>query len=218
MNALSDNMKKGGNWKGYMDMLTGENHHMKDKFLSEIRKVSGPCVQTIGLEEFLVKSDFFNAPASQDHHLCKKGGLAEHSWNVYTSLKGIVAKYAPETPERSVIFCGLLHDVCKANFYKYDFIKNKKNDAGEWEKVYGYKIDDADPLGHGEKSVIIIQRYLALSEDEALAIRWHMGAWDAEGFVARKTLGNAMDKCALLRALMLADQLATFFIEARTQK
>ena len=34
------------------------------------------------------------------------------------------------------------------------------------------------PMGHGEKSVILLLcNGLSLYDDEMLAIRWHMGAW-----------------------------------------
>lgn len=184
---------------------------MKDQILTELRKVKRP-----GIESFInyleKETDFFKAPASSEFHLSIPGGLAQHSWNVYQALTPIAKKYVPDVKEESIILSGLLHDLCKTNFYKNDF-KNKKNDAGVWEKVPYYSIDDKDPFGHGEKSVILINRYMSLEKDEALAIRWHMGAWDAEGYMSRKCLNSALDKCKLLKALMLADQLSTFFME-----
>ena len=48
--------------------------------------------------------------------------------------------------------CALLHDVCKANFYKVSS-RNVKNDAtGQWEKVPFYQVADQLPYGHGEKA------------------------------------------------------------------
>jgi HD superfamily phosphohydrolase YqeK len=41
-----------------------------------------------------------------------------------------------------------------------------------------YKYNDTFPCGHGEKSVIMIQRYMQLTDLEILAIRWHMGFSD----------------------------------------
>ena len=34
------------------------------------------------------------------------------------------------------------------------------------------------PYGHGEKSVYLIERFMRLKTDEAIAIRWHMGGFD----------------------------------------
>ena len=45
-------------------------------------------------------------------------------------------------------------------------------------RYLGYTFRDAFPLGHGEKSLFLITRHIALTEEEALAIRWHMGAYD----------------------------------------
>lgn len=32
--------------------------------------------------------------------------------------------------------------------------------------------------GHGEKSVIMLQQHMSLTDEEMLCIRWHMGAFD----------------------------------------
>jgi hypothetical protein len=41
-----------------------------------------------------------------------------------------------------------------------------------------YVVDDLLPLGHGEKSVIVLQKFIDLTDEEMLAIRWHMVAFD----------------------------------------
>jgi hypothetical protein len=41
-----------------------------------------------------------------------------------------------------------------------------------------YRVKDTMPMGHGEKSVYIINKFMALSDEEALAIRWHLGGFD----------------------------------------
>lgn len=187
---------------------------MQNKITAELQKITRE--NPTPLIEFLRLSDFFTAPASSDYHLSEKGGLAQHSWNVFSALLPIARKHVPSAPEESLIICGLLHDVCKVNFYKPDF-KNKKVN-GKWEQVPYFAIEDKDPLGHGEKSVITLQRFINLTPDEALAIRWHMSAWDAETYSQRRALNAAIEKCPLLRALILADQFATFFIEATDKK
>ena len=136
------------------------------------------------LEWLSEKSDFFSAPASSKFHNAFEGGLCEHSLNVARRLKMLVdgeKKLHPEKEsimritDESVVICGLLHDVCKANFYKVDF-RNKKED-GEWIRVPYYTIDEELPYGHGEKSVYIINGFLRLTREEALAINWHMGGF-----------------------------------------
>ncbi len=188
----------------------------KLKIIEVMHNLSRPGAKA--LVGFLEISDFFTAPASGgtngEKHLCEAGGLALHSLNVYTALNSMAPKYLPGVEHDSIVVCGLLHDLCKANFYKNDF-RNVKNDRGQWERVPYFAIDDQDPLGHGEKSVIIAQRFISLSQDEALAIRWHMGAWDAQSYGQQQALNAAMRKCRLLRALIIADQVAAYFMEAR---
>ena len=85
------------------------------------------------LEWLCDKSDFFEAPASSKYHNAFEGGLCAHSLNVARRLKLLVdteKKLCPDKEsvthitDESVIICGLLHDVCKANFYKVDFRKS----------------------------------------------------------------------------------------------
>ena len=59
----------------------------------------------------------------------------------------------------------------------------RKDDNGElilddygkkiWDPVMAYDIEDQFPAGHGEKSVILILRYIQLTDEEIMAIRWH---------------------------------------------
>lgn len=151
-------------------------------------------------------TDFFTAPASTKYHGAYPGGLAEHSLNVYYALIGgpFVKDFTQET--RAV--CALLHDLCKIDYYAVDY-KNQKNAAGEWVKAPFYTVKDRFPFGHGEKSVFLIQRYMKLAEPEALAIRWHMGAYDDAARGGSRTLSAAMARTPLVLALHTADMIAT---------
>lgn len=142
-----------------------------------------------GIENVIVqlgKLGFFEAPASAKFHLHHPGGLLEHSMNVCNvalKIRDIMIGINPDLEDRlskeSVILASLLHDVCKSDIYK-PCISYKKNNEGKWDKIPGYEVDYASmPLGHGEKSVIMLQMWgLKLTLDEILAIRWHMTAWD----------------------------------------
>ena len=70
---------------------------------------------------------------------------------------------------------------------------------------------DSPQLGHHEKSVIYAQRFLRLTDDEALAIRWAAGAFDdaAYTYAGRAQLNSAMNQCPLLVLLNAAVTLAT---------
>lgn len=125
---------------------------------------------------WLEHTDFFTAPASTKFHECYKGGLAEHSVNVFQQLIRLLRVY-PEVKvsgETAAIVC-LLHDVCKADCYKVE-LRNRKNEQGVWEQVPFYIFKEDFPYGgHGAKSVYIIQKFMQLTDEEAVAIQCHMG-------------------------------------------
>ena len=161
-------------------------------------------------------SDFFTAPASTRYHGNYEGGLFEHSLNVYDCLCDILSRprikevYGIEYSEESIAIAALLHDICKVNFYNVAF-RNAKNEAGKWESVPYYTIDDRLPYGHGEKSVYIISGYMRLTRDEAFAIRYHMGfSADKEN---HGNVGKAMEMFPLAFFLNCADSEAAYYVE-----
>jgi hypothetical protein len=131
--------------------------------------------------DWLQTTDFFTAPASTKYHGAFDGGLLAHSLAVYDNLV--------HKNEQSRAIVALLHDLCKANFYKKVWKNVKvycengsKWDKGgkfEWEQNEGYEVEDQLPYGHGEKSVYMISQRMGLTEEEAMAIRWHMGGFDS---------------------------------------
>lgn len=166
---------------------------------------------------------FFTAPASTKFHLSHEGGLVEHSLNVCDMaleirkmLIGRDDSLRERLPEDSVIIAALLHDTCKGDIYK-PVMKKQKNQFGVWTDVPGYDVDYSNfPLGHGEKSVIVLlQNGLTLTDDEIMAIRWHMNAWDL-AFQSPEAKGNinmARNICPLLSVIQTADNLAANIIE-----
>lgn len=197
---------------------------MKEKFLEIYREnITRP-----GAEEFLKwleSTDFFDAPASTRFHLSRPGGLVEHSIHVYERLKKLynVEKYGDLSdmtvyPEAETIaICGLLHDICKANFYGVE-MRNRKNEQGQWEKYPFYVVNDQLPYGHGEKSVYIISSFMKLSREEAMAIRWHMGFSDTEFKGGGFSVGDAFEKFPLAVLTHIADLQATYLDEAEVEK
>ena len=190
------------------------NTELKEEFLS----IYNGNIKRDGADNFLnylLKTDFFTAPASTRFHGSHEGGLLEHSLNVYHCLKDYLERdrtkqlYRMNYSEETIALCALLHDVCKVNFYKTDY-RNAKNERGEWEKVPYYTIDDTLPYGHGEKSVYIISGYMRLTRDEAFAIRYHMGF---SGNEDAASVGKALEKFPLAFAVSVADMEATFFLE-----
>ena len=69
-----------------------------------------------------------------------------------------------------------------------------------------YVYEDVFPVGHGEKSVVVIQQFISLEEEEILAIRYHMGMY---GNHDDRNYHKAKDMYPLVEMLHLADRLAT---------
>ena len=160
------------------------------------------------------KTDFFTAPASTRFHGACEGGLCMHSLNVYHALHD--SFFTEGESEESYAICALLHDLCKANYYKLG-TRNVKNEAtGQWEKAPFYSVEDLFPYGHGEKSVFLIERFMKLKVEEAVAIRWHMGGFDDAARGGCFAISEAYDKYPLAVKLHIADLQATYLMEHRT--
>lgn len=161
------------------------------------------------------KSDFFTAPASTQFHLCREGGLCEHSLNVYKCLSDYLGRprvketYGLNVTEETAAIVSLLHDVCKTDCYVQSTRNKKEN--GKWIEVPYYEFKDKMPYGHGEKSVYIISGFMRLTREEAFAIRYHMGFTGTED---ARSVGAAFEMYPLAFALSTADMEATYFIES----
>ena len=160
------------------------------------------------------KTDFFSAPASTRFHGACTGGLCMHSLNVYHALHDTF--FTEGESEESFAICALLHDLCKANYYKRG-TRNVKNDAtGQWEKVPFYQVADQLPYGHGEKSVYLIEHFMRLKTDEAIAIRWHMGGFDDAVRGGSFAVSDAYNRYPLAVKLHASDLIATYLMEQGT--
>lgn len=168
---------------------------MRDQIVGLLKTINRPGMDK--LIDYLIKdTDFFTAPASTKYHGNSEGGLARHSLNVYNLLEEKVKRFYPgdSISDQSVKICGLLHDLCKCDFY-YRGIRWYKDDQGKWQQEPSWLINDKLPLGHGEKSVMILQRFIQLTDMEMLAIRWHMGPtpgtlFPPESFSYRQAMNN----------------------------
>ena len=212
MSKIQENIKR---FEELMNSVTREG---KDKLMDYIKN----------------KTDFYKAPASTQFHLSCEGGLLQHSLNVYDCLMAkkdspIWKKTFEKIPDESLIIMALLHDLCKVNFYvkgtknqkTYDADKVaaaekwqvKHDDMGAfiWETVLKYEVKDSMPLGHGEKSVMLINCFMRLINFEIFAIRWHMGFSEEKS--QYKALGEAIEKYPIILALYEADLEASKILE-----
>lgn len=174
------------------------------------------------LLRWIERSDFFTAPASTRFHLSCEGGLCTHSIHVYDRLtklldgdelkkKCFAHTENDEDIAESIAICALLHDICKANFYSVE-MRNRRDENGHWHEVPVYTVHDQLPYGHGEKSVYIINGFMRLKRSEAMAIRWHMGAFSDEDKAS--SLSQAFDEYPFAMMLHIADMLASHIDES----
>lgn len=175
-----------------------------------------------GADKLLVwlqkNTDFFTAPASTRFHGDHEGGLVEHSLNVYHRLQAEAGPFPQlHTSEESIAICGLLHDICKANFYKVSQRNVKNEETGKWEKQPFYQVEDQFPYGHGEKSVFLIERFMRLRTEEAVAIRWHMGGFDDAARGGSYAVSGAFEMYPLALLLHVADMKATYLDEGKPE-
>jgi hypothetical protein len=166
-----------------------------------------------GIEELInylqEKTDFFTAPASTKYHGAYEGGLLQHSINVYEAFSFDLARNYSFSD--SIIIVSLLHDICKANCYRTEKRNVKEN--GVWVEKQIYVFEDELPLGHGEKSLYLASKFIKLSDEEAAAIRWHMGAFDCAFRGGDRGLNAAYEKYPLAVLLHMADMRATYLVE-----
>ncbi|MEG0899373.1 MAG: HD domain-containing protein [Oscillospiraceae bacterium] len=167
------------------------------------------------LLEWLKTTDFFTAPASTKFHCACENGLVMHSISVYETYMD--KHFDEETDNReSVAISALLHDLCKAQFYKISTRNVKNEQTGQWEKQPFFSIEDAFPYGHGEKSVFLIERFMRLKTSEAMAIRWHMGGFDDCAKAGNFSISLAYEKYPIAVKLHLSDLESTFLREKNT--
>lgn len=159
--------------------------------------------------DWLRSTDFYTAPASSRYHDAVPGGLLAHSLRVYNKMVGLLN--VPDFASVNVgeaTFATLTHDWCKISYYE-SYTKNVKDNAtGKWHEEVAYRVNQKGvPLGHGVTSMFLASRISKLSTDLALAIRWHMGEYNAASNELNE-LHEANAKIPLVYLIQFADRLA----------
>lgn len=186
---------------------------LKQEFVELLTSTKRPGVERL-LEWLENETDFYTAPASTQYHGAYAGGLLLHSMSVYKYLKNFT-KTLENVKEDSLIIAGLLHDLCKVNFFTKQVRNVKIPGEKRWEEEESYGIEDQLPMGHGEKSVYLAMRYVALTDEEAIAIRWHMGGYDdaARAYIGGRAQSNAYRAYPMAAALNIADMYVTYIVQ-----
>jgi 23S rRNA maturation-related 3'-5' exoribonuclease YhaM len=160
------------------------------------------------LIEHLKNNQFFVSPASTKYHGSFKGGLLEHSVNVYRKFyeECILLNLLDTKIElRSIIISSLLHDLCKINMYKLNNFKK-----------YVYNITHFG--SHSSLSLNIIKKYIKLLPIEETLIMYHMGYYGTKEFNLEKgeyTLKelSEVQKDPLVKLFHWSDDYCTQFLE-----
>jgi 23S rRNA maturation-related 3'-5' exoribonuclease YhaM len=160
--------------------ITGEAPEpYPDKYLDRIKKFKSVLDRGLideKLYNYLICSDFLLCPASTKYHGNYEGGLFDHCYAFFRALEKLTNWYGLEWQEGTLIGnIAFGHDVCKLDSYV-------STEDGK------YKHNENSCLhGHGEKSVILLQQVLVLTEEEIYCILYHMGAYETNNW-------NAYDK------------------------
>lgn len=125
---------------------------------------------------------FLTAPCSGGYHLCKEGGLLEHTVNVMKCAMSMglcllsMEEYNELRPH--LIIATALHDLGKCGqFDKPEYVKNV---------LASGKVSDSKPfkrnpellnVPHEIRSVAIAQMFIDLTEEEQHAILYHNGLY-----------------------------------------
>ena len=141
---------------------------------------------------------FFTAPASIKYHGDYEGGLFDHSFITAKILVELTEKLdlkwqRPESP----YIVGMFHDLCKCDNYI----------SHAFDNGFSYNPDIIIP-GHAEKSIIILQRYVELTDEEIACIRWHMGAYEKDPKMW-EYYGRAIEKYPNVLYTHTADMIAS---------
>ena len=129
--------------------------------------------------QFLEKrTSWLNSPASTRFHLCKEGGLLQHSVGVAETLLGLRESLAPVFSEESCIIVGLFHDVGKVGMADKPLYLPNDNEWLREKRGIRYQINKrVVSMGLGTRSLYLVSKYIPLSDAEAQAIAYHDGQY-----------------------------------------
>lgn len=202
----------------------------KESFISILSALKNDENDINGLINYLDKNGFFEAPASTKYHCSYKGGLCEHSLNVYNAFMSLVGTFKGSIPPHYnsqgiddtqsyllevAIKVALLHDLAKVNYYE-TYSRNVKNDStGQWEKVKEIRVKDGKSRStfgtYAFNTYMLLSRFITLDDNEiATLINFNCGMDDN---YTNKDLGVILSKYPLAILLHSADLISTYMVE-----
>lgn len=155
-------------------------------------------------------TDFYAAPASTKYHESYPCGLIQHHLTVYNKMVELLgtATFDNKVNVPEALLTALVHDWCKIDFYE-SYQKNVKDEhTGQWYQEMAYRCKGSTiPLGHGVTSMFMAMKFFKISTEQALAIRWHMQAYNVCDNEAHDLM-DAAENYMMVRLLQLADQMS----------
>jgi hypothetical protein len=155
---------------------------------------------------------WLTAPASTKYHLCKEGGLLEHSVNVAETMLKIKSAIAPEISDESCVIVALLHDLGKVGMPGNP--QYLVNEPSEKQQKHGYKPDypyrfnsELTYLSVPVRSIYLALQHINLTEEEVQAIVYH----DGQSVEDNRSCATHEERLTLL--LQYADSWSGFVIE-----
>ena len=190
-----------------------------EQLKNEFKSIVNAKISRDGIEDlmqWLEGTDFFTAPASTRFHGSYEGGLVEHSLAVYKRMVQFADYFNQEMygdmwehewSEETLAIIALFHDFCMIGTYKTE-LRWRKDENNRWEQYPTYKKEeDFNFGGHGSKSLYLIQNFLSLEPQEAVAINCHMGQFDSTIY---SNPSPAFEQFPLAWLLHIADEAATY--------
>ncbi len=160
------------------------------------------------------ETSYLTAPASTRFHLCREGGLLEHSVNVCETMLRLRDALAPDISAESCVVTALLHDLGKAGMPGRPMYLPNQPTAKQKQWGYGPNVpyrttDKLTYMSVPVRSLYLIAPRFPLTEDEAQAIVYHDGQYvDDNKSVATR-------ECPLLLLLSYADNWSCFVTEKK---
>ena len=136
----------------------------------------------VDLLDYMNKIGFLTAPCSGGYHLCKEGGLLEHTVNVMKVAEKIgVTLLGGEEYNKfhdSVVIAAALHDLGKCGqFGKPEYLSNILASGKQSDSKPFQKNKELLNVPHEIRSVAIAQMFIDLTEEEQHAILMHNGLY-----------------------------------------
>ena len=195
--------------------------------IEKFREAYTANIKREGSAELLVwieSTDFYTAPASTRFHGNLERGLLAHSLNVYGCLRAelerlnLIGDEKGKYSEESIAIVALLHDLTKIGTYKIATRNVKNEETGQWEKKPYYTYSRDEVLGeHGDESVFRIMKFMKLGDEEIMAIRAHMGGFDAAARGGSNYTGEIFERSKLALLTHLADVKATYLYDKKAE-